>query len=474
MAGDEEGCIRLRARFLKQIDGVGGVFGIEGGGGFVGEDDRWSGRDRSGDRHPLLLADAQPVDPRSGRADAESFEELVGPRPLLAGTDAGEEHRKFDVLAGGQSGDEVVGLEDHPDPLGPDLIPSGAPKIADLLAVDSDRTPIRIELARGEHEEGALAAPRRALKEGSITPVELESIDAQREAAASAELELGDLQGGWHSGMLRREVTSWRPSCSQSGEQTDQRMMSEPTETSSEPVQRKGIWMFLRGYVGGRYSWVMFALFLMLLIGPLVGRIEIFSLGFYLGDALMLGLLILAAWSFSDSPRPFVICLSLAGGGILLGILGRMLPEEVGLGPSMAGQALIGIMLIYLIFLIATDIFVRDEVDTDTICGSIAVYLLIGGVFAVVYTMIFQFDPTAFYIPTRIETADPSLGPDHLMAYFSVTTLTTLGYGDIAPTAELARSLANLEALVGQVYLTVLVARLVGRHLYNARKHSKA
>ena len=51
------------------------------------------------------------------------------------------------------------------------------------------------------------------------------------------------------------------------------------------------------------------------------------------------------------------------------------------------------------------------------------------------------------------------------MAYFSITTLTTLGYGDITPRASLPRSLANFEALVGQIYLTVLVARLVGRNL---------
>ena len=51
------------------------------------------------------------------------------------------------------------------------------------------------------------------------------------------------------------------------------------------------------------------------------------------------------------------------------------------------------------------------------------------------------------------------------MAYFSLITITTVGYGDITPQSELARSLANLEAIIGQVYLTVLVARLVGSHI---------
>ena len=250
--------------------------------------------------------------------------------------------------------------------------------------------------------------------------------------------------------------------------------MSESAAKNAVPGHRKTAWTFLKEYIGGRYSWVMLSLFAMLLVGPLIGRVEIFSLGFYVGDALMLFLLILSAWSFSDSPRPFMLCLTLAVSGIILGIVGRFLPDPMGIWAGVLGQASVGLMLLYLIYLIATDIFVRDEVDTDTICGSVAVYLLIGGVFAVAYTMIYQVDETAFFIPERIESIDRSLGPDHLMAYFSVTTLTTLGYGDITPVAELSRSLANLEALIGQVYLTVLVARLVGRHLDAARKKRAA
>jgi voltage-gated potassium channel Kch len=49
--------------------------------------------------------------------------------------------------------------------------------------------------------------------------------------------------------------------------------------------------------------------------------------------------------------------------------------------------------------------------------------------------------------------------------YFSYTTLTTLGYGDIVPVSQIARTLATLEAITGQLYLAVLVARLVGLHI---------
>jgi voltage-gated potassium channel Kch len=55
------------------------------------------------------------------------------------------------------------------------------------------------------------------------------------------------------------------------------------------------------------------------------------------------------------------------------------------------------------------------------------------------------------------------------LRYFSFMTLTTVGYGDIVPHSTAARTLAGLEAVTGQIYLTVLVARLVGLHIVHAQ-----
>ena len=110
-------------------------------------------------------------------------------------------------------------------------------------------------------------------------------------------------------------------------------------------------------------------------------------------------------------------------------------------------------------------VFSTLEVDADTICGSISVYLLISGVFASIYTILVTLDPSAFLIPGPPADPDYSLGPDRLMTYFSLITITTVGYGDVTPQSEFARSLSNFEALIGQLFLTVLVARLVGRQL---------
>lgn len=94
-------------------------------------------------------------------------------------------------------------------------------------------------------------------------------------------------------------------------------------------------------------------------------------------------------------------------------------------------------------------------VDINTIAAAVCVYFFTAVAFASLYSIIHTHDPDAFSPPDIQTVPDPFL-------YFSLVTLTTLGYGDIAPVSSLARSLAALQAVFGQFYLTVLVARLVG------------
>lgn len=236
-----------------------------------------------------------------------------------------------------------------------------------------------------------------------------------------------------------------------------------PSPTRSRPVG------LFRLYFGGRYIWLMTALLVLLIIGPLVGRVEVLAQSLYLGDFVLVLLLLASVRTFFDSRRHFQSCLSLAFIALIFGVLNRVVDPDLRVGFAVAGHVTEVVLLGYLILLIAGDIFTRNEVDTDTICGSITVYLLMAGVFSVAYTIILELEPGAFRIPADIKADDGSLGPDRLMAYFSLVTITTLGYGDITPKNEMARSLANLEALVGQLYLTVLVARLVGRHVSTRR-----
>ena len=104
-------------------------------------------------------------------------------------------------------------------------------------------------------------------------------------------------------------------------------------------------------------------------------------------------------------------------------------------------------------------IFSETTVTIDSIQGGIAIYFLSGVFWAFLYQTLLLFDPDAILF------SDHVLGAFSDIIYFSFITMTTLGYGDIMPISRMAKNLAVLEAVWGQTYLAVLVARLVGLHL---------
>jgi len=121
---------------------------------------------------------------------------------------------------------------------------------------------------------------------------------------------------------------------------------------------------------------------------------------------------------------------------------------------------------------VLTDVMTSPRVTFDVITGGIAVYLLIGLVWTDLYATIFLNDPEAFHMSRALREFHDAAHPLRdlqIFAYFSFVTLTTLGYGDIVPVSSPARSLASLEAVIGQIYMTVLVARLVGLHISHSR-----
>lgn len=115
-------------------------------------------------------------------------------------------------------------------------------------------------------------------------------------------------------------------------------------------------------------------------------------------------------------------------------------------------------------------IFNVTQVDTNTIFASLCVYLLLGVLWALVYSLLEQAQPGAFFYSQANEhrMRFGSEGTSTAL-YFSFVTITTLGYGDIAPVSEAARALATVQAICGQLYLTVLVAWLVGLHIAHSR-----
>lgn len=94
------------------------------------------------------------------------------------------------------------------------------------------------------------------------------------------------------------------------------------------------------------------------------------------------------------------------------------------------------------------------RVDHETVLGALASYVLVGLLFAFVFLAVDGFRDAAFFAQ-----AGPHSQAEYL--YFSFVTLTTLGFGDLSPATGLPQALVAIEALLGQVFLVTLVARLV-------------
>jgi hypothetical protein len=104
------------------------------------------------------------------------------------------------------------------------------------------------------------------------------------------------------------------------------------------------------------------------------------------------------------------------------------------------------------------------KVTADKIYGAVCAYLLFGYAWAFVYSLLEEVQPGSFTSVTSMPAND-IVGRVMQMRYFSFVTLSTVGYGDIVPHTPAARTMALLEAMLGQFYLVALIGRLVGLHI---------
>lgn len=120
------------------------------------------------------------------------------------------------------------------------------------------------------------------------------------------------------------------------------------------------------------------------------------------------------------------------------------------------GGRLLAVVALSLV--IARVVFAGGKVTLHRVQGAVVLYLNFGLAFFSMYRLIDVLSPGAF---AGLPTQGKEFGSGATLLYFSFTTLTTLGYGDIAPLHPLARSLATLEAAIGALYPATLLARLV-------------
>jgi len=109
-------------------------------------------------------------------------------------------------------------------------------------------------------------------------------------------------------------------------------------------------------------------------------------------------------------------------------------------------------------WLVGKKVLLTGHVDLNIITGSIALYLILGFIWAILYTFLVQLEPEAI----RGLEAENWINALSTMTYFSFVTLTTLGYGDMSPVTPIAQVLVILEAVTGMFYFAIVVASLIG------------
>ena len=218
----------------------------------------------------------------------------------------------------------------------------------------------------------------------------------------------------------------------------------------------------LRKSIQNKYSQLLFIIVVLVMVAPMfegkTGQIVI--------SGVLLGTITAIIRTFNLNKRFFFLLLILVGTSFSLHLFTFLQPGfELNKYIQLVVEVIYSLFMFTALITINRKIFLEKKVTTDTILGGISVFFLIGVIWALVYSIIYSFDPNAF--SQSVEAIDSY----DSMLYFSFTTLTTLGYGDITPVSGLARNLANLEAVAGMMYPAIFIARLVG--LYTAQETSK-
>lgn len=167
----------------------------------------------------------------------------------------------------------------------------------------------------------------------------------------------------------------------------------------------------------------------------------------------------------SNHPAGLWITAALAIIAILLDLTARLNPTQLLRLLDLLARLLFTVLLGSVV---TVRVFRAGNVSHHRIQGAIVVYLLCGLLWAYLYEMLVLIDPSAIHFSTT--GAWPAAHLSGWFRYFSFVTLTTLGYGDILPVSPIARALTTLEALCGQLYPAVIVARLVTLELAHGKR----
>ncbi len=206
-----------------------------------------------------------------------------------------------------------------------------------------------------------------------------------------------------------------------------------------------------------KYTHLLIAFLVLFLAGPIVSKIDT---QFQLLPCFFMGVIILALRAICLRRLIYYTCVLIV---LLAFLLHSLIDSQIFQYHKQTILILSNSIHAFFIFvsisIFILHIFSEIKVTFDTIQGGVSIYLLIGIFWTLIYGIIATINSESFDLTIN----ENSMGFPFL--YFSFTTLTTLGYGDIVPKSEWAMVLSTLEALTGQIFLAVFIARLVGLHI---------
>jgi hypothetical protein len=214
----------------------------------------------------------------------------------------------------------------------------------------------------------------------------------------------------------------------------------------------------IKEFKRAHFYYLMIALLIQLIIYPTVAQGKFTGI---LTEIFATIVLFAAIYSIKPTKKQMIIALCLCGFAFF-GIWYSILIEPRFYLTVVSVLCQIGFN-IYIIVLVLISLFREKRVTGNIICGAIAVYLLIGTTFSVLYYFMESMAPGSFCINISQSSAEQLLHIDFV--HLSFITITTLGYGDIIPISGCARSFTNLEAVIGVMYVAILISRFVGIYI---------
>lgn len=209
----------------------------------------------------------------------------------------------------------------------------------------------------------------------------------------------------------------------------------------------------------------MLALLVFLFIVPVADDLNAMSAPFIRALAFSC-LLLIGIWSLRGAGRAYSIGMFFVIAAIVFNVLAANLQAPVFVYASFA--SIFGFLLVTIAFTLKR-IAVGTDLSPNRLVGAVCVYLLLGVIWAVAYSVLNMISPGSFQGFTPIE----GRGWNSEWLYFSFVTMTTLGYGDISAVSATGRALAYMQALFGQLYVAILVAGLVSGYISAKQSDNK-